>query len=325
MSIHASFRRAGLVVLLALVSACSQPVQPNDAVDAAQPRIDPLVSTEWLSMHLDDPDLVVLDCTVIVEPTGEGTLRNVSGRASYEAGHIPTAGFADLTDGLSGRDSPFAFAMPTPEDFAAAMGALGVGPDTRVVLYDNYNSVWAARVWWMLRWIGFDQVAILDGGMKAWKAENRPLSTQPANDPPKTLVPRLRPGLIAYHDEVLASAGSGPARLVDAMPAGHFRGEWTMYPRAGHIPGASNVPATSLVTESGRYRTTDDLAQVFVGDRDARTIAYCGGGIAASSVAFSLTRMGFTDVAVYMGSLQEWTADPENPLEVSPELEGLVD
>ena len=325
MSTDVPLRRLALAALLMLANACSQPVQSSDAADDAVPRIDSLVSTEWLSERLDDPDLVVLDCTVVVERTDEGGLRNISGRAGYEAGHIPTAGFADLTGSLSDSDSPYPFAMPTPEDFAAAMGALGVGPDTRVVLYDSYNSVWAARVWWMLRWIGFDQVAILDGGITAWKAENRPLSTEPPNHPPRQLTPQVRPRLIAYQDEVLASTESGAANLIDALPAGHFRCEWTMYGRPGHIPGASNIPTGSLVTEAGKYRSEDELAGVLGGDRDARTIAYCGGGVAASSVAFSMTRLGFKDVAVYMGSLQEWTADPSNPLEVSSDLEGLVD
>jgi thiosulfate/3-mercaptopyruvate sulfurtransferase len=194
-----------------------------------------------------------------------------------------------------------------------------------VVLYDANNSVWAARVWWMLRWIGFDQAALLDGGLGAWTAEDRPLSTEPSNRPAGTLTVALRPQLIADRDEVLASIEDGSAHLLDSLPAGHYRGEWTMYDRPGHIPGASNVSTTLTVDDTGRYRSPEELAEVFQGDREVRTITYCGGGIAASSNAFLMTRLGFTDVAVYTASLQEWTADPGLPLEVAPELADFGD
>ena len=146
------------------------------AADTDRP-MGTLVTTAWLSEHLGEPDLVVLDCSVRVEMGEDGEFSQTSGRADYEAGHIPTAGFADLTGALADTDSPFDFSLPTPEAFAAAMGALGVGDDTRVVLYDSSMSVWAARVWWMLRWIGFDRAAVLDGGLNAWTAEGRELSS----------------------------------------------------------------------------------------------------------------------------------------------------
>jgi thiosulfate/3-mercaptopyruvate sulfurtransferase len=206
--------------------------------------------------------------------------------------------------------------MPTPEQFCDAMGALGVGDDSRVVLYDGYMSVWAARVWWMLRWVGFDRAALLDGGLKAWTAEERPLSTEPADHPAKQLTPAPRPALIADRDEVFAAINDDAVSLIDVMHESHFKGEMSLYARPGHIPSASNIPATALIDESGRYRPHDELAAMFDGDRKARTITYCGAGVAASSNAFIMRRLGFTDVAVYMASLQEWAADPDNPLVV---------
>jgi len=316
-----TLRRLALIAAFVLVTACSksgEQAEPSSGVDAG---MDTLVTAEWLSEHLGDPDLIVLDCTVIVEPTEDGGFRNVNGRASYEAGHIPTAGFADLMGDLAEGDSPYEFALPTPEQFAAAMGALGVGDDTRVVLYDTYNSVWAARVWWMLRWIGFDRAAILDGGLSAWKAGDRPLSTEPAQYVARTLTPAVRPQLIADRDEVAASIGDESVVLIDSLPPGHYRGEWTMYERPGHIQGASNVPTTSIVDDTGRYLPTEQLEAIFGSDRNARAITYCGGGIAASSNAFVMTRLGFTDVAVYTASLQEWTADPSNPMETATEFD----
>jgi len=310
MSIHHWSRKLFiLIAALALITGCaSSKPQPDTSMDS-------LVTAQWLSEHLDDPDLVVLDCSVSVKP-GEDGIQIESGRAEYEGGHIPSAAFADLMGDLVDGDSPFNFALPTPEHFCDAMGALGVGDDSRVVLYDGSNSAWAARVWWMLRWVGFDRAALLDGGLGAWTAEDRPLSTEPANRPTKQLTPAPRPELIADRDEVFAAIDNSAVHLIDALPEASFRGEMTMYDRPGHIPSASNTPFTSLIDESGRYRPNDELAALFDGDRNDRTIIYCGGGIAASSAAFVMTRLGFTDVAVYTASLQEWATDPANPMVV---------
>ena len=278
--------------------------------------MDTLVTTDWLSRHLDDPELVVLDCTVHTELGNGGGFRNVSGRADYDTGHIPCAGFADLTDDLCDSNSSIEFAVPAPAKFCSAMGALGIGDDSQVVLYDASYSAWAARVWWMLRWVGFDQAALLDGGLKAWKDEGRPLSTEPARRAAKQLNSVLRPELIADRGEVLAAVNDGAVCLIDTLPEVYYRGEQTLYGRPGHIPGASNTSALELLDESGHYRSHDELAALFDGDRNARTITYCGGGIAASSNAFIMTRLGFTDVAVYTASLQEWAADPANPMVV---------
>jgi thiosulfate/3-mercaptopyruvate sulfurtransferase len=218
--------------------------------------------------------------------------------------------------GLSDNDSPLQFAVPAPEQFASAMGTLGVGDDSRVVLYDGSNTGWAARVWWMLRWVGFDQAALLDGGLAAWNELGLPLSTEPASRPASHLTIALRPELIADRDEVFASLENDAVSLIDAMPAAHYSGEMVMYDRPGHIPGALNVPASALLDDSGRFRSHDELASMIESDRNARSITYCGGGISASADAFILTRLGFTDVAVYAASLQEWVADPSNPMEI---------
>ena len=278
--------------------------------------MDTLVNTEWLSRHLNDPDLVLLDCNVHTEMEEDGGFHNVSGRSEYEKEHIPNAGFADLKGDLSDSSNPIEFSPPTPNQFCSVMGALGIGDDSRVVLYDTELSGWAARVWWMLRWVGFDQVALLDGGMKAWKAEGRPLSNEPVNRPAKYLTPAPRPDLIADRNEVLADIKDETVNLIDTMPEPYYSGEAAMYQRPGHIPGAVNICALDLLDESGHYRPFSELAALHKGDRNARTITYCGGGIMASSSAFVLTRLGFTNVAVYTASLQEWAADPTNPMVV---------
>jgi thiosulfate/3-mercaptopyruvate sulfurtransferase len=308
--------KLGSIMALAILAGCSDSHPPQSTAEDVAPEIDTLVSAQWLKEHLGDPDLVVLDATVLIESDGAGNLLSVNGRASYEAGHIPTAGFADLLGDLSDADSPLQFGMPSPEQFAAAMGALGVGDDSRVVLYDATGSSWAARVWWMLRWIGFDRAALLDGGLNAWTAAGGELSTEPAIRTARSLTVNLRPELIAYEEEVRASIDSDAINLIDALTEIHYRGEWSLYGQPGHIPGAVNVPVTSLFDEAGHFRPDEELSELFGGDREARTITYCGGGIAASSDAFVMTRLGFTDVAVYAASLEEWTANPDNPMDV---------
>jgi thiosulfate/3-mercaptopyruvate sulfurtransferase len=310
-----------LFVVLVVIVACSP--SENHAGVAADTSMDSLVTAEWLNEHLNDPDLVVLDCSVLVQPAGNGGFDSVSGRPQYDKGHIPTAGFADLKGELSDIESPFGFAVPTPEQFAAAMSALGVGDDSRVVLYDASGSVWAARVWWMLRWIGFDKVALLDGGLAAWTAQGLPLSTEPVSRSVGTLTIALRPELIVGKDEVLAAISDDTVSIIDALPEAQYRGEMSMYARPGHITSATNVPVLSLINETGRYRPAQELEKLFTGDRDSRTITYCGGGIAASANAFVMTRLGYKDVAVYAASLQEWAADESLPMEVAAAPESI--
>jgi thiosulfate/3-mercaptopyruvate sulfurtransferase len=278
---------------------------------------DLLVSTDWLAASLGAEDLVVLDCTTWLR-RAEGGFKAVSGRAEFEAGHIPGARFADLTGELCDNSGPYRFVVPTPEHFALAMASLGVTDNHRVVLYDQNGSMWAARVWWMLRWIGFDRAALLDGGLGAWKTEGRALQTGPAAAaPPGRLTARPRPELIADRHDVLAAIEDGATCIIDSLGAAQYRGDQSAYGRAGHIPGAINVPAHALTDpDTGRYLPLEVLAERFPANRDGRIITYCGGGIAASSDAFVLTRLGYRDVAVYTASLQEWVTDDTNPLVV---------
>ena len=286
------------------------------SVSALSETNSALVTTEWLAKQMDDPNLVILDCTVKMMPDGKGGMQSISGFEDYQAGHIPSAGFADLKTSLCDVSSEMNFAMPTAEQFCELMGKLGVGDDSRVVLYDGFNSVWAARVWWMLRWVGFDNAVILDGGFKAWKAEDRPVSTKPATHAAKKLIPIVRPSLISYKDEVLGGIEDDGVVIMDAMPEMHYTGKMVMYGRPGHIPTAVNVSAMAILDSTGHYLPREQLAAMFDFGKKSRVIIYCGAGVAASSNAFVLTRLGYEDVAVYMASLQEWAADPEMPLVV---------
>ena len=282
-----------------------------------------LVETEWLAAHLHDPDLRILDCTVLSEhhPDPSQFYLWSSGRERWAAGHIPGAVYADLLHELSAPDGRLWFTMPSAEQFAAVMSGYGVGEDTRVVLYDSIRTLWAARVWWMLRAFGFDQAAVLNGGWRKWSTEGRPVSTDPPAYPRGRFIPRPRPQLIADKAAVLAAIGDGRTCLINALTPEQHRGDPGVvdYGRAGHIAASVNVCAMDLVArENHAYLPEADLRKRFA-EADAttaeRVITYCGGGIAASSAALVLSLLGVSDVAVYDGSLQEWAADPTLPME----------
>ncbi|HVW17081.1 MAG TPA: sulfurtransferase [Solirubrobacteraceae bacterium] len=286
------------------------------------PPVPQLVSAEWLAERLDEEDLRVLDATVWlrIDPDGGGASVE-SGRASWEAEHIPGSAFADLIEDLSDNTSGLPFTRPSARAFAEAASRLGVGEGTRVVVYDADHGAWATRLWWLLRSFGFDDAGVLDGGLTAWKAEGRPLTSQPAPPrPPARFVPAPREELVADREAVRAAMRDGGACLVNALPAPLFSGEVAVAPgRAGRIPGSVGVPAGELVDpQTTRCLSPESLRERFAAAgalRDEPIVAYCGGGIAATADAFALSLIGRDDVAVYDGSLVEWVSDPEAPLE----------
>jgi thiosulfate/3-mercaptopyruvate sulfurtransferase len=276
-----------------------------------------LVSTDWLAARLTDPALRVFDCSVTLVPI-QGGVRPESGRAAWAAGHIPGSGFADLIADLSDRGSPLPFMMPPAAQCAAAFGRYGIGAGTRVVLYDGGGHMWATRVWWMLRALGFDAAAVLDGGRAKWQAEGRSLSSESPRYPPAAFTPRPRPELFVDKRHVQEAVGSSGVCLLNALSADEHAGRTSRTPRPGRIPGSNNVPAMSLIDPaSGTYLPLATLRERFraAGALDGdRVVAYCGGGIAATSVAFTLVRLGAPQVAVYDGSLVEWSSDHSLPM-----------
>lgn len=277
-----------------------------------------LVSTEWLDDELGAPDLRVLDARVVFHYLDGGGFELRSGRSLWEQGHLPTAAHVDIPGDLSDPDAAVPLMLAPAEAFAAAMQRAGVGEGTRAVIYDGEKHMWSARLWWMLRAYGFDDAAVLDGGFDAWTAEGRTVTTEGAAPAAAEFVARPRAGVFVGKERVLAAIDDGAAALVDALPAESYRGERPLYARPGHIAGACNVPMGSLVDPgTGRYLQPDRLREAFRPVLDARpgqVITYCGGGVAASSDAFALTMLGVEDVAVYDGSLLEWTADPALPM-----------
>ena len=286
-------------------------------------RPEALVEAEWVAQRLDDPGVRILECTVYLHPADvPGGFRVESGRARWQEGHIPGAGFVDLQQELSDRTSPLRFMMPPAAQFAEAMGRAGVGDGVRVILYDRFVNMWAARVWWMLRAFGFDDAAVLNGGWKTWTVERRQVATDAGTRPPRTFIPRPRPSLIADRAGVLAALGESGTCVLNALTDEQHRGTGGVaYGRPGRIAGSVNVPARDLVDPATHaYLPADVLRAKFQasGALDARrVVTYCGGGIAAAGDAFVLTLLGRDDVAVYDASLSEWAADPALPMERS--------
>ena len=280
-----------------------------------------LVSTGWLADHLEDARLRVFDCTVyLLYETGTGRpYRIESGRADYDKGHIPGSGFLDLQADLSDAKSGFNFTMPEPDDLARRIAAKGVGDGTRVILYARKNMQWATRVWWMLRAIGFDNAAVLDGGFDKWQAEGRALSTTPRSYPPASLAARPRPGLFVGRDEVKSAIGDPTVCTINALGVELHSGANDRYGRPGRIPGSVNVPAMALQHNATlEMLPADKVAATFAGvgaDTSKRIIVYCGGGIAATLDAFLLHRLGYDNVAVYDNSMSEWAKDVSLPIE----------
>ena len=281
-----------------------------------------LVSTVWLAEHIADDDVRVFETTVFLH-RGEGTVRAESGRAQYEGGHIPGAGFLELQADFSDNDQPYRFMMPSAEAFAEAAGRHGISESTKLVLYDRLGSQWAARFWWMFRSMGCAGAVVLDGGWTRWTAEGRAVSTEPATYPPATFVPTRDPARFADLPEVrefIESGDGGGTCLINALGRDQHSGEdgGRSYGRAGHIPGATNVPSGELTDpETGLFRPAEELAALFSdagADPTQRVVTYCGGGIAASNDAFVLAMLGYENVAVYDASMSEYAADPSLPL-----------
>ena len=285
-----------------------------------------LVDGAWLQKHLGEPRLRVFDCTTKLVPDPVKTFRAESARPEWERGHVPGAAYIDLQATLSDPASGLRFTMPSAERFAEAMSALGVDDDSRVVLYSAASNWWATRVWWMLRAFGFDQAAVLDGGWERWTAESRPTCVAPCAYPRARFVARPRPLLLANKDEVLAATSAADVAIVNALTRRQHTGEGGVhYGRPGHIPSSVNIPYVDLIDrDTNTFRPPAELRAIL--ERDGvlsagRVITYCGGGIAATGVAFALALLGRPDVAVYDGSLAEWCADPSLNVEMGG-LEG---
>jgi thiosulfate/3-mercaptopyruvate sulfurtransferase len=273
--------------------------------------MDDLVTTQWLADRLGD--VVPVDCTMFMPSSGRDAA------VEFRNAHIPGARFLDV-DAISDKSHAAPHMLPSADGFAAAMAALGIGSDDRIVVYDNSPLRTAARGWFMLRHFGAANVAILDGGLQKWLAEGRPIETGEPEAGPARFKASQRPGRVVTKADILNGVGT----IVDARGRPRFEGS-EADPRpgvaAGHIPGARNVPYASLYKEDGTFKDEAEIRRVF-GEAGVNPeqpfVASCGSGVTANSLIFAAHRLGNRKTRLYDGSWSEYGADPSTPKAVGP-------
>jgi thiosulfate/3-mercaptopyruvate sulfurtransferase len=272
-----------------------------------------LVSTEWLAQHLKDPDLRVLDASWYLPDMGR------DGRAEYDAGHIPGARYFDLDD-VSDNRSDLPHMAPPVEKFMSRMRAMGVGDGHQVVVYDGAGLFSAARVWWLFRLMGKDDIAVLDGGFAKWQAEGREVEDMPPVLRDRHMTVRRQAHMVRDVTQVSAAAKLRDTEIIDARSPARFRGE-APEPRAGlragHIPGSKNVYYRDLLNDDGTMKDPAALRAVFDAagvDLGKPAITTCGSGVTAAILSLAMSRMGKDDHSLYDGSWTEWGQFPTLPV-----------
>jgi thiosulfate/3-mercaptopyruvate sulfurtransferase len=273
-----------------------------------------LIAAEELARHLEDPRWVICDCR-------HDLADYHSGRRAYQLSHIPGARFLHLDEDLSGPKTGLngRHPLPHPATFALRVGALGIDNTKQVVAYDASGGPYAARLWWMLRWLGHATVAVLDGGWEAWLGGGYPTTTEQPSPAPVTYTLRLRPHLAVDAAYVSGHLGDQNFALLDARAADRFRGEnETLDPVGGHIPGALNRFFRSNLDSSGRFKTSEALKHEFGSLLDKRlpseAVHQCGSGVTACHNLLAMEHAGLTGSRLYPGSWSEWVSDPSRPV-----------
>lgn len=277
-----------------------------------------LVETDWLTGHLDDPRIRVVDIRGVIKPPDAPKPWYLAQREAYAQSHIPGAVFVDWTDDIVEPAAPIPMALAGPARFTALMERLGIGDGHWVVVYDDTGAI-APRLWWALNYYGHAQVSVLNGGWVKWQAEGRPVTADLPRHAPARFTPRVQPGWRVGPAEVKAAAGDSEAVLLDCRSRREFTGEIGRGTRKGRIPGAVNVAASGLLDPEGK--TWKDLPEIRKRFEAAgvtpgrRVITYCNAGVSAAAGLFALKLLGYPRAANFAGSWYEWEADPANPVE----------
>ena len=275
-----------------------------------------LISASELASHLNDSNWAIFDCRHdLLQPTAGGD--------AFAAGHIQNAQFANIDTDLSGAKAPAGAAftgrhpLPDRHTLLATLRGWGINDDTQVVAYDAQGGMFAARLWWLLRWIGHANVAVLDGGLAAWQAQGLPLVTPLAPRPAGNIVEQASLTRTVGVQEVVANLAPQELTVLDARAPDRYRGEnETIDPVGGHIPGAKNRFFKDNLQPDGRFKSARELEQEFAGliGKPASAIMQCGSGVTACHNLLALEVAGLPGAALYPGSWSEWCADPARPV-----------
>jgi thiosulfate/3-mercaptopyruvate sulfurtransferase len=274
----------------------------------------PLVSADRLFAELGN--WVVVDATA--DKVGQPGSPIEGHQALLVEGHIPNARFADLVNDFSDPGGEFSFARPTARQFEVAASRLGISGSEQIAVYDRSNGIWAARLWWLFRSFGHDQVAVLDGGLARWKSQGFPLERGARPYSPGKFIAQQQAGHFVDKASVKdVVEGKSQATLVNVLRRPVFAGSEQNYARPGHIPGSVNIPYKELVDPATNTLLDPEAIEARFGDvgnGGGLVVTYCGGGITAAGSALALAVLGRENVAVYDGSLNEWSADPDLPM-----------
>lgn len=270
----------------------------------------PLVSVEWLSANLSDPNLRIVDCRFSLQDP-------LAGRLAYREGHIPGAIFLDLEADLAGPVQPDRTGgrhpLPTPEALAQVLGEAGIGNEHFVVAYDDppASGMYAPHLWWLLKWLGHDRVAVLDGGIKSWKEAGQSLESLVQEHAPTHFEAKVRAEMV-LDASAIVNRSTGTV-LIDSRAAERYRGDVEpIDPVAGHIPGAINRNWLESLDSSGQFKTPEAQAQRFEG-LDGDIVAYCGSGVSATANILALELIG-KPAKLYAGSWSDWVSDKNRPI-----------